>query len=334
MKFLDSPPNTPEDEEEDLWFLPAPLEDAAPTDLPAPLAPLPVKGWSVDWARAEAGLGRPLAEAWAALARLDEKVAATKGAAEWIALGEASALSWYDGRRIAPERLALYAELRVSTAEDDARDLALADWARRRLVGAVAPEDIEAFFGFEDQNLPRGEDGLDWLTAIRGGVLHPLTAAAMAFHDWKRIGLSGPESVLEAATLAMRVAATGLRTLPFAPMASVGMRAIRSGGPVEERLLPWFEAIRNGAQEAYLTLDRLQEWGARAHAAIAPMSGRTPERLVSVLLEVPFLSAEMAEVRTGASRAAVQRNLDRLAALGLVKEVTGQRRYRYWTAAI
>lgn len=334
MKFLDGPENPLEDEEEDLWFMPAPLEDAAPTDLPAPLAPLPTAGWSIDWARAEADMGRLLAEACAALARLDEKVALVSGAADRIALGEASALSWFDGRRIAPERLALYAELRVSSADDDARDLALADWARRRLVGPIGPEDIEAFFGFEGENLPRGEDGLAWVASIKSGQLHPLTASAMAFHDWKRIGLSGPESVLEAATLAMRVAGTGLRTLPFAPMASVGMRAIRSSGTPEERLLPWLEAVRNGAREAYLSLDRLQAWLARATQETEAMSGRTPLRLIAALQEVPLLSAEMAEVRTGASRAAVQRNLDALARLGLIKEATGQRRYRYWTAAV
>ncbi len=334
MKFSDDLENTPEDDEDDLWFIPAPLEDAAPTDLPAPLAPLPTKGWSVDWARAEASMGRQLAEACAAIARLDEKVAQVRGAAERIALSEASALSWFDGRRIAPERLALYAELRVSNADDDARDLALADWARRRLVGPIGPEDVEAFFGFEEQNLPRGEDGLDWIASIQSGQLHPITAAAMAFHDWKRIGLSGPESVLEAATLAMRVAGAGLRALPFAPMASVGMRAIRSSGTTEERLLPWFEAIRNGAQEAYLTLDRLQVWAEFAAQKTQGMSGRTPQLLIAALQEVPLLSAEMAEVRTGASRAAVQRNLDALSRLGLVKEVTGQRRYRYWSAAI
>jgi len=42
----------------------------------------------------------------------------------------------------------------------------------------------------------------------------------------------------------------------------------------------------------------------------------------------------MAEELTGASRAAVQRNLACLEALGLVKEVTGQGRYRVWRAVL
>lgn len=334
MAQIDHTENPDVDEEEDLWFVPAPLEDAAPTDLPDSLAPFPVDSWMEDWRRAEDTMGRALAEATEALARLDERVAQTKGAVQRLALTEASALSWFDAFRIPPERLALYAELRLSSAEDDARDLALGDWSRRRLCGGVSPEDTEGFFGFEAQNLPRGEDGSDWLIAVQSRKLHPLTAAGMAFHDWRRIGLSGPESVTEAATLAMRIAGRGLRHLTFAPVASVGMRAIRASGAVEDRLAPWLKAVRDGSREAYLTLDRLSEWELRAQAVTAKMSGRTPPRLIAALVEVPMLSAEMAVKMTGASRAAAQRNLDSFARLGLVKEVTGQQRYRYWAANI
>jgi Fe2+ or Zn2+ uptake regulation protein len=38
----------------------------------------------------------------------------------------------------------------------------------------------------------------------------------------------------------------------------------------------------------------------------------------------------MAEAFTGASRAAVQRNLAWMEARGLIREVTGQGRYRMW----
>ena len=42
----------------------------------------------------------------------------------------------------------------------------------------------------------------------------------------------------------------------------------------------------------------------------------------------------MAEQFTGASRAAVQRNLDSFGARGLVREITGQGRFRMWAAAV
>jgi len=44
----------------------------------------------------------------------------------------------------------------------------------------------------------------------------------------------------------------------------------------------------------------------------------------------PMLGAAEAEAETGASRAAVLRNLDLLVARGLVREVTGQGRFRIW----
>ena len=41
----------------------------------------------------------------------------------------------------------------------------------------------------------------------------------------------------------------------------------------------------------------------------------------------------MAEAMTGSSRAAVQRNLNWMEERGLIREVTGQGRYRMWRIA-
>lgn len=62
------------------------------------------------------------------------------------------------------------------------------------------------------------------------------------------------------------------------------------------------------------------------------LSGRTPPALCAVLANWPLVSAPMAEALTGASRAAVQRNLAWMEARGLIREVTGQGRYRMWRA--
>jgi DNA-binding IclR family transcriptional regulator len=53
-----------------------------------------------------------------------------------------------------------------------------------------------------------------------------------------------------------------------------------------------------------------------------------------VLADWPLVSAPMAEALTGASRAAVQRNIAWMEARGLIREVTGQGRYRMWRAAL
>jgi hypothetical protein len=66
---------------------------------------------------------------------------------------------------------------------------------------------------------------------------------------------------------------------------------------------------------------------------MAGLSGRTPSALRKALTQWPMISAPMAEVLTGASRAAVQRNLASMQTRGLIREVTGQGRYRMWRLA-
>jgi len=46
----------------------------------------------------------------------------------------------------------------------------------------------------------------------------------------------------------------------------------------------------------------------------------------------PLVSALLAEKQTGASRAAVQRNMDVMTDRGLIRETTGQGRHRVWAA--
>ncbi len=65
---------------------------------------------------------------------------------------------------------------------------------------------------------------------------------------------------------------------------------------------------------------------------MAPLSGRTLPALRAVLSEWPLVSAPMTETLTGASRAAVQRNLGWMESRGLIREVTGKGRFRMWRA--
>ena len=81
-------------------------------------------------------------------------------------------------------------------------------------------------------------------------------------------------------------------------------------------------------------LDDIQAWSARAETMMAPLSGKTPPTLRAVLTEWPLVSAPMAETLTGASRATVQRNLAWMETRGLIREVTGQGRFRMWRAAV
>ena len=79
-------------------------------------------------------------------------------------------------------------------------------------------------------------------------------------------------------------------------------------------------------------LNDIEAWAARAEAQMTLLSGKTPPALRAVLSEWTLVSAPMAEALTDASRAVVQRNLTWMEARGLIREVTGQGRFRMWRA--
>ena len=119
----------------------------------------------------------------------------------------------------------------------------------------------------------------------------------------------------------------------FLPVALTGGAALRAAADPARGLSIWLAGAEQATLAALLALDRIEAWQARAEAAIADLSGRTPGRLVTTFLRWPLVTAPLAEAETGASRAAVQRNLDLLTARGLLREMTGQGRYRVWTQA-
>ncbi|MGB0748532.1 MAG: helix-turn-helix domain-containing protein [Magnetospiraceae bacterium] len=120
----------------------------------------------------------------------------------------------------------------------------------------------------------------------------------------------------------------------FLPLAGGGLSRLRRAGNPQERLRQFLDGAGAATLAALRHLDQLEAWQERAAHALKGRSGRTPKRLVEILSEWPLVSAPMAEEITGASRAAAQRNLNDFTALGLIREVTGQGRYRVWCASI
>ncbi len=360
MSGPDDPGDPDGPAEEDLWFLPGPVEEEAVT-LPWPTAdrrPLADPGL---WREAEAGLAQDLAAAAVAFARLDERLRLEaelsptdlrEGLLRRLAFQEASALTWGSGAgRTPPDRLALYDVLRVSMAVDANRDLAKAHWAFRRLVGGPGPEeDLPAFLDRRAQEEAPGSGAIvqrpvgaafaaasaDWQAHLEAaGDLHPLTRAAFALSLWRMFELSAPGEALEGLVVAARLAASDARALRFVPTALGGGLVHRiGGGPVEDRLAAWYQAVTQAAGAARGLLDGLAHWRRRAAEVTADLSGRTPPLLIAGLAAHAALSTEMAATVTGASRAAAQRNLDRFAERGLVREITGHSRFRFWTAAV
>jgi len=331
-----------ETSEDDLWFLPGPVEDE-PDDLPAGPKAEPRETAVVDdWRKAEAGSAARLARVASRLGALDDRL--RRGPEGWrhrLALIEAADLSWFVGDRIGPDRLALWISLRLSGVQDDTAALAHVGWSVRRLTGGPGPEvDLSAFLDRRDpENMaddaePFTDRAGGWLDLMsQAADLHPITRACMGFHLWSLVGLGQHGDRMEAAVTAARMVASDGNGVVFAPLAMGGAGGLRAGGPPADRLARWLDGMETACLTAMRHLDDIEAWSARAEAEMTPLSGRTPPALRAVLTEWPLVSAPMAEALTTASRAAVQRNLAWMEARGLIREVTGQGRYRMWRAA-
>lgn len=333
-------------EDADLWFLPGPQDESLDPALPPlPRAERPDQAELAAWRAAQGALAVELAHAAQLFGALDERLRrAGEGARQRLALMEAAELSWHAGDRVTPDRLALWVALRLAGAQEEAQPLARAAWAVRRLTGGPGPleggaEGLAAFLGRQEASADLAGRLADWLAAQEAGQgLHPLVGAARGVGLWRLAeasGTEGPVAVIEAQVVVARIAgASGRGGAVFAPLLLAGPQALRAGGGAEERLARWLSGAEQASLAALLHLDRLEAWAARAGRALSHLSGRTPPRLVAALADWPMLSAPMAERLTGASRAAVQRNLDVMSEAGLIREITGQGRYRMWAARL
>jgi hypothetical protein len=333
------------------WFLPNPLEesDLDPVAMPLPRVDKRLLIESRDWAKAQADRSAELAHLAALFGALDERLRlAPLGWRHRLALLEAAELSWWAGDRITAARLALWEALRLPGAQEDAQALARAAWALRRLSGGPAPigsvgeTQSLRLADFLDRQGPDGAvpDDVTDLVSVHANLthLHPVTQAAALFYGWRILGQSGHDPAgrdIEAAVLAGRMAsAMGRGAAVFMPQAISGLSRSTVGGSVLDRLAQWLAGAERATLTALLHLDRLAEWSRRAVLATQDLRGRTPALLAAVLAEWPMVTAPMAELITGANRATVQRNLTVMQDRGLIREVTGQGRYRVWTAKV
>ena len=316
---------------EEPWFLP---DDD--------LSPQPVRlDDARDWRAAQAGLAVKLARAAQALGALEATLDGDVGMIRRLALAEVEAMLWTEGTPLAREEIGR--DLMAARAGSDPQVLAKARWALRRLEGQADPQQLRAFLGLHrvDHAAPAGRatgDAFDatareLLARLDDAGLHPLTRAAMAVALWPLAGLSDPEDVAEAATFAARIAAADLTALPFAPMGQAGRRVWRSqGGSVAARLDRWLDAVAAGARHARAEALRLDGWAARAQTEVAHLKGCAPARVIAALRATPLMTTEMVAQQIGASRDTAERVLARLHGTGLIREVTGTRRFRLWSA--
>ena len=337
---------TEEDEEaheEDLWFLPGPLEEEPDGLPPVPRAEPPDTAVFEDWEKAESVHAARLARVAGRLGALDDRL--LRGPEGWrhrLALIEAADLSWFAGDRVGSDRLALWVTMRLSGAQDDPNALARVGWAVRRLTGGPGPmDDMSAFLDRRDpenieDSAERFEDRAGgWLDVMTAAAdLHPITRACMGFHLWSLAGLGQHGDQIEAAVTASRIAASDGSGAIFAPLAMGGAGGLRVSGLPPERLARWLDGMNSAILTAIRTLEDIEAWTGRAENVMAQLSGRTPVALRNVFAEWLLVSAPMAEAMTGASRAAVQRNLAWMEDMGLIREVTGLGRYRMWKTQV
>lgn len=341
--LVDSGQEAEEPSDQDLWFLPGPMEEEPDYLAPGPRAEPAETSVLADWTKAEADLAARLARIAGRLGALDERL--RRGPEGWrhrLALVEAADLSWFFGDRVGRDRLALWISMRLSGVQADADALAHVGWAVRRLTSGPGPE--AGLADFLDRRDPENiADGADRFTDRAGGWLdligaardlHPITRACLGFHLWALAGLGQHGDRMEAAVTAGRIAAAEGKGAVFAPLAMGGAGGLRAGGPPAERLARWLDGMDSAILTAMRHLDEIEAWAERAETVMASLSGRTPPSLRTALIEWPLVSASMAESLTGASRAAIQRNLAWMEAKGLICEVTGQGRFRMWKTSL
>lgn len=306
------------------------------------------------WRDAEHSLGRTLASATSAFARLDERIAVHANSEALIArlaLTETCDLSWADGADIPIERLALYRASGTGGGEARARDLLRADWAIRRFsLRGVDLTDRDALIAFLGLKLNKEADEalmdlidralgsffvheLDaWLSILNtGSDLHPFTQAAIGYQFWRLLELARGTDLMEPTVIASKLAASTSEALPFVPLTTRNRRALQNLGiQPEQRLHNYFTRVTSACEAARRELIKLDTWERKAREVTGNLSGKTPDRLVDALIKHPVVSARMLAEEGDVSLASAGRALTLFEDQELTKEVTGGGRFRYW----
>lgn len=212
-------PSSAEDplSEEDLWFLPGPMDEERDFLTTGPVADSGDKTILDDWKRAEAGQAAGLARVAGLVGALDERL--RRGPEGWrhrLALIEAADLSWFIGDRVSPDRIALWMSMRLAGVQQDSSALTRVGWAVRRLTGGPGPEaGLADFLDRRDRDAPGDAQGRfseragEWHAMVEGSAeMHPISRACVCFHLWGIVGLDQDGEQMEAAVTAGRIAAS------------------------------------------------------------------------------------------------------------------------------
>ena len=334
---------------EEYWF--DPPEDEDPAFPPLPRADRRMLLDPAAWRTAERDCAVGLARAAIAIGRLDGLLAGLdetmrRGLITRLAFSEVVSMLWAAGTPIPQD--VLIRDLADAPASVDLEALALARWAIGRLQGRGRLEALRDFLGLHRAGQGRGDSdllrptGADFdsetegfaagLAALEG--CHAITRAAFGCRLWRLTDLSPDGHQLEAMCWAARAMADSAGPLVMVPMGQAGRRVWTIGGDAEEFLRTWCGAVATGCEEGFRTVRRLMNWADQARQATARIKGGNAALAIDALVAHPVLSAMALESTTGLSRDTAERLLVRLKGLGLIREVTGGKRFRLWTAVL
>ena len=315
-----------------------------------------------DWLAAQSALAVDLAGAALAAGRLEARLAlmdkeTRAGATRRLALIEIEEMLRAQGTPLSREEIGL--DAMAARAGTDLQAMAQARWALRRLEGQSDPARLRDFLALhraedwaDDRAENRAEgraepawserpsggafDGAaaDFLEAMEGlAALHPLARTPAARMLWRLAGLSPEGAAIEGAVWAARDMARATPGLVFLPLGRHGRAIWTDGGPPMRRLSRHLAAVAQGASDAGRMLDRIADWAEAAREATATIKGQNPARIVAALAAHPVLHTAQVEDLAGISRDTAERLLSRMRRMGLVREITGARRFRLWAAA-
>ena len=306
------------------------------------------------WRAAQATWAADLARAAMAVGRLDMLVGVMGGGAiTRLALIETEQLLWAAGTPVPADELTR--DLIDARAGTDLTGLQQARWAVRRLQGQGHTQDLRGFLALH-RTTPTSADDSDGMPpglatrlpgadfdAAAGEVLqalqdladlHPIARGAFSRRAWDLADLSREGDRVEGAVWSARLMSADCAALPFVPLGGAARRLLNRGGSPAERLRDHCRAVLEGATAGHGFLHRLQKWSERARQMTVRIKGDNPARIIAVLLAHPQALTSTVEAAAGISRDTAERLLARMTELGLVREITGTRRFRIWSAAL
>ncbi|SCY97016.1 HTH DNA binding domain-containing protein [Paracoccus tibetensis] len=76
----------------------------------------------------------------------------------------------------------------------------------------------------------------------------------------------------------------------------------------------------------------MESWAVEAREATTGIRGENADRVIAVFAACPLVSAEDVAAGAGISRVTAERMLNRVTAMGVIREITGAARFRLWRA--